>query len=69
MEFKFKISDEGHIGIFVPTVIGWLPVLVFGDWESYSDFMKLMASFYNAHHTEIPDAYRGVFGGENQKNH
>lgn len=61
MQFKFKISDEGHIGIFVPTFMGWLPVLMFEDWESYSEFMKLMTSFYNAHHTEVPDVYREAF--------
>lgn len=61
MQFKLRISDKGHIGIFAETATGWQLVLGFGDWENYSDFMKLMASFYNAYHTKIPDVYRKVF--------
>ena len=66
MQFKLRISDKGHIGIFAPTAIGWLPVLIFEDWESYSNFVNSMQSFYNKHHTEVPKVFRDAFG-ENGK--
>ena len=61
MKFSLKITNKGHIGIFAPTDMGWLPVLVFEDWEGYSDFLKGIQSFYTKHHPEVPEAFRGVF--------
>jgi len=64
MQFKFRLLDGGHPGIFAITPFGELPILLFEDWEGYNNFVKGMQRFYNEHHTEVPQVFREAFGEE-----
>lgn len=62
MEFKFKLLDGGHPGIFAVTPFGKIPLLIFGDWENYKLLLDAMENFYKEHNTEVPEVFRKAFG-------
>jgi len=61
MQFKLDIISNGRIFLSLSTSIGSIAVLSFADWETYRQFQGDLEGFYKLHHTEVPEAFKGVF--------
>lgn len=62
MEFRFRMSEEGHVGIFAVTPFNEIPIAIFEDWDNYKRFLDAMQGFYEKNHTEIPEVFKKAFG-------